>query len=90
MEDIFKKLDELMTSDLVRKIGGLVCLLIVVILAAAFLFGAGDVINTMKKPIAVEEAPAEEEAEEEAMEEEEITEETEEETDEAAEEETEE
>ena len=35
MEGLFKKLDNLMTSDIVRKLGGL---------------GAGDLLNSGKKP----------------------------------------
>lgn len=82
MDELFKKLDEIMTSDLVRKIGGLICLITIVIVAAAFLVGAGSVLKTMKGQKEVAETPAEEEAMEESAEEEE-------ETDEAAEEEAE-
>ncbi len=55
MGDFFKKLDEFMTSDLVRKLGGLVCLLALVVIAAGFLIGAKSVLKTMKGPsVAVE------------------------------------
>ncbi len=86
MEDLLKKLDEIMTKDIVRKIGGLFCLIVVVLSLAGFFVGAGSLLSSMKKPEAAVEAPAEE-----ASEEEEATEETDEETDEeAAEEEVEE
>ena len=64
MGDLLKKLDEIMTSDLVRKLGGLFCLVTIVILAAAFLIGAGSVLKSMKGPIAEVEVTDEEEAEE--------------------------
>ena len=51
MGDLLKKLDEIMTSDLVRKLGGLFCLVTVIITAAAFLIGAGSILKTMKGPI---------------------------------------
>ncbi len=75
MGDLLKKLDEIMTSDLVRKLGGLFCLVTIVILAAAFLIGAGSVLKSMKGPIAdvevtEEEGGAEEEATDEDLEEE--------------------
>jgi hypothetical protein len=55
MGDFFKKLDEFMTSDLVRKLGGLVCLIALVVIAAGFLIGAKSVLKTMKGPsVAVE------------------------------------
>lgn len=56
MGDLLKKLDEIMTSDLVRKLGGLFCLVAVIITAAAFLIGAGSVLKTMKGPVATVEA----------------------------------
>lgn len=59
MGDLLKKLDEIMTSDLVRKLGGLFCLVTIVILAVAFLIGAGSVIKSMKGPIAAVEATEE-------------------------------
>jgi hypothetical protein len=60
MGDLLKKLDEIMTSDLVRKLGGLFCLVTIVILAAAFLIGAGSLIKTMKGPVADVEVTEEE------------------------------
>ena len=55
MGDLFKKLDEIMTGDLVRKVGGFVCLIAVVVIAAGFLVGAKSVLKTMKGPdVAVE------------------------------------
>ncbi len=63
MGDLLKKLDEIMTSDLVRKLGGLFCLVTIVILAAAFLIGAGSLIKTMKGPVADVEVTEEEGAE---------------------------
>ena len=56
MGDLLKKLDEIMTSNLVRKLGGLFCLVAVIITAAAFLIGAGSVLKTMKGPVAAVEA----------------------------------
>mgnify|MGYP003536996552 CR=1 len=50
MEGLFKKLDNLMTSDIVRKLGGLFCLLLLGVSAVAFLIGAGDLLNSGKKP----------------------------------------
>lgn len=76
MGDLLKKLDEIMTSDVVRKLGGLFCLVTVIIVAAAFLIGAGSVLKTMKGPIADAEVTeegeggAEEEATDEDLEEE--------------------
>ena len=84
MGDLLKKLDEIMTSDLVRKLGGLFCLVTIIILAAGFLIGAGSLIKSMKGPIAEVEV-ADEEAAEEATDED-----IEEEADDEAEEETEE
>ncbi|MGR3176095.1 MAG: hypothetical protein ACUZ8N_16085 [Candidatus Scalindua sp.] len=85
MGDLLKKLDEIMTSDLVRKLGGLFCLVTIIILAAGFLIGAGSLIKSMKGPIAEVEVADEEEAAEEATDED-----IEEEADDEAEEETEE
>ncbi len=59
MGDFFKKLDEFMTSDLVRKLGGLVCLLALVVIAAGFLIGAKSVLKTMKGPSVAVEATGE-------------------------------
>ena len=65
MGDFFKKLDEIMTGDLVRKIGGFVCLIAVVVIAAGFLVGAKSVLKTMKGPdVAVEATDEEATAEE--------------------------
>jgi len=71
MGDFFKKLDEIMTGDLVRKIGGLVCLIAVVVIAAGFLVGAKSVLKTMKGPIVAVEATDEEATSEDAGEEDE-------------------
>ena len=49
MEKLFKKLDNLMMNDFVRKLGGLFCLLILGVSAVAFLIGAGDLLNKGKK-----------------------------------------
>ncbi|MCR4288947.1 MAG: hypothetical protein NUV86_01630 [Candidatus Scalindua sp.] len=48
MGDLFKKLDEIMTGDLVRKVGGLVCLVAAILVGAGFIVGAKSVLNTMK------------------------------------------
>jgi len=85
MGDLLKKLDEIMTSDLVRKLGGLFCLVTIVITAAAFIIGAGSLLKTMKGPIADVEVTEEEGAAEEATDED-----LEEEADDEAEEEAEE
>ena len=66
MGDLFKKLDELMTGDLVRKVGGLVCLVAVVIIGLGFIVGAKSVLNTMKGPVVAVEATDEEAAGDEA------------------------
>jgi hypothetical protein len=63
MGDIFKKLDEIMTGDLVRKVGGLVCLVAVVIIGLGFIVGAKSVLKTMKGPAVAVEATDEEAAE---------------------------
>ncbi|MGR3293108.1 MAG: hypothetical protein ACUZ9M_03710 [Candidatus Scalindua sp.] len=55
MGDLFKKLDEIMTGDFVRKLGGAVCLVAVIILGLGFVVGAKSVLKTMKGPaVAVE------------------------------------
>ena len=55
MGDFFKKLDEIMTGDLVRKVGGVVCLAAIILIGAGFLVGAKSVLKTMKGPsVAVE------------------------------------
>ncbi len=66
MGDLFKRLDEIMTGDLVRKVGGLVCLIAVVLVGAAFIVGAKSVLNTMKGPAVAVEATDEEATEDEA------------------------
>ncbi len=96
MGDLLKKLDEIMTSDLVRKLGGLFCLVTVIIAIAAFIIGAGSLLKSIKGPIADVEVTEEEGAEEEGEEGEATDEEAEEEaeegeaTDEEAEDEAEE
>jgi len=69
MGDLLKKLDEIMTSDLVRKLGGLFCLVAVIITAVAFLIGTGSVLKSMKGPSTAVEVTDEEAAEEEATDE---------------------
>ncbi len=86
MGDLLKKLDEIMTSDVVRKLGGLFCLVTIVILAAAFLIGAGSLIKTMKGPVADVEVTEEEEGAEEEATDEDHEEEAEDEAEEEAEE----
>jgi hypothetical protein len=49
MEQLFKKLDSIMMNDIVRKLGGFVCLLILGVSAVAFFIGAGDLFGTGKK-----------------------------------------
>ncbi len=60
MGDLFKKLDEFMTSDLVRKVGGGVCLIALVLIAVGFLIGAKSLLATMKGPSAAVEVTDEE------------------------------
>ncbi len=64
MGDLFKKLDEIMTGDLVRKVGGLVCLVAIIVIGAGFIVGAKSVLSTMKGPAVAVEATDEEAAEE--------------------------
>jgi len=64
MGDLFKKLDEFMTGDLVRKVGGVVCLIAVILVGAGFIVGAKSVLKTMKGPVVAVEATDEEGAEE--------------------------
>ncbi len=64
MGDLFKKLDEIMTGDLVRKVGGVVCLIAVILVGAGFIVGAKSVLKTMKGPAVAVEATDEEGAEE--------------------------
>ncbi len=78
MEELLKKLDEIMAKDIVRKLGGFVCFVIVILSLAGFFIGAGSLLGSMKKPAAdVEiseedgEAAEAEEEDEEADEEEE-------------------
>ena len=54
MGDLFKKLDEIMTGDLVRKLGGGVCLIAVILIGAGFLVGAKSLFSTMRPSVAVE------------------------------------
>ncbi len=68
MGDLFKKLDDLMTGDLVRKVGGFVCLFAIVIIGLGFIVGLKSVLNTMKGPAVAVEA-AEDEASSEDVEE---------------------
>ena len=68
MGDLFKKLDEIMTGDLVRKVGGLVCLVAVILVGAGFIVGAKSVLNTMKGPdVAVEATDEDAAADDEAI-----------------------
>ncbi len=74
MEALLKKLDEIMAKDIVRKLGGLVCFVIVILSLAGFFIGAGSLLGSMKKPEAAVETSTEEgeeaaEAEEEEHEE---------------------
>ncbi|GAX62474.1 ABC-type transport system, permease and ATPase components [Candidatus Scalindua japonica] len=71
MGDFFKKLDDIMTGDLVRKVGGLVCLLAVVLVGLGFLVGAKSVLSTMKGPASATVATDDAEQDEEDYEEEE-------------------
>jgi len=64
MGNLFKKLDEIMTGDLVRKVGGLVCVVAVIIIGIGFVIGAKSVLSTMKGPAVAVEATDEEAAEE--------------------------
>ncbi|MBC8552722.1 MAG: hypothetical protein H8D23_24100 [Candidatus Brocadiales bacterium] len=64
MGDLFKRLDEIMTGDLVRKVGGVVCLIAVILVGAGFIVGAKSVLSTMKGPAVAVEATDEEAAEE--------------------------
>ena len=64
MGNLFKKLDEIMTGDLVRKVGGLVCVVAVIIIGLGFIVGAKSVLSTMKGPAVAVEATEEEAAEE--------------------------
>ena len=64
MGNLFKKLDEIMTGDLVRKVGGGVCLIAVILVGAGFIIGANSVLQTMKGPEVAVEATDEEAAEE--------------------------
>ncbi len=60
MEALLKKIDEIMTKDIVRKLGGLVCFVIVILSLAGFFIGAGSLLGSMKKPAADVETSAEE------------------------------
>ena len=59
MEALLKKIDEIMTKDIVRKLGGLVCFVIVILSLAGFFIGAGSLLGSMKKPEADVETSAE-------------------------------
>ncbi len=67
MGDLFKKLDEIMTGDLVRKIGGGVCLIAVILVGAGFIVGAKSLLSTLKGPVTAVEATDEAAEQEEAM-----------------------
>lgn len=55
MGDLFKKLDEIMTGDFVRKLGGTVCLVAVIIIGLGLVVGTKSVLKTMRGPaVAVE------------------------------------
>lgn len=85
MDDLLKKLDEKMTSDFVRKLGGLFCFITLILIVAAFIIGAGSLMKSSEK---ADEAVAEssiEDAEEEAATDEELAEEAAAETEEEAE-----
>ena len=75
MGNFIKRLDEIMTGDLVRKVGGLVCLVAVIIIGLGFIVGAKSVLSTMKGPAVAVEATDEEAAEEAEVDEEEVDEE---------------
>jgi len=69
MGDLLGKLDEIMTSDRVRKLGGLFCLVTIIISAIAFIIGAGSLLKSAKGPVADVEVTEGEGAEEEATDE---------------------
>jgi hypothetical protein len=52
MEALLKKIDEIMAKDIVRKLGGFVCFVIVILSLAGFFIGAGSLLGSMKKPAA--------------------------------------
>ncbi|MFQ5712469.1 MAG: hypothetical protein ACE5GU_00365 [Candidatus Scalinduaceae bacterium] len=79
MEELLKKLDEIMTKDIVRKIGGLFCFIVVILSLVGFFVGAGSLLSSIKKPEAAVKTSAEE-----ATDEEKTTEETDETDEEAA------
>ena len=60
MEALLKKIDEIMAKDIVRKLGGFVCFVIVILSLAGFFIGAGSLLGSMKKPEADVETSAEE------------------------------
>ncbi len=60
MEELLKKLDEIMAKDIVRKLGGLFCFVVVILSLAGFFVGAGSLLGSMKKPEAAVETSAEE------------------------------
>ena len=90
MGNLLNKLDEIMTSDRVRKLGGLFCLVTIIITAAAFIIGAGSLLKSAKSPVADVEVTEGEGDSEGAAEEEATDEDNEEEAEDKAEEEAEE
>jgi len=90
MGDLLGKLDEIMTSDRVRKLGGLFCLVTVIISVVAFIIGAGSLLKPAKGPVADVEVTEGEGDGEGAAEEEATDEDNEEEAEDKAEEEAEE
>ena len=70
MGNLLEKLDEIMTGDRVRKLGGLFCLVTVIISVVAFIIGAGSLLKSIKGPVADVEITEEEGAEGEATDEE--------------------
>jgi hypothetical protein len=86
MGDLLGKLDEIMTSDRVRKLGGLFCLVTVIISVVAFIIGAGSLLKPAKGPVADVEVTEGEGAEEEDATDEDNEEEAEDEAEEEAEE----
>ena len=86
MGDLLGKLDEIMTSDRVRKLGGLFCLVTIIITAIAFIIGAGSLLKSAKGPVADVEVTEGEGAEKEEATDEDNEEEAEDEAEEEAEE----
>ena len=86
MGNLLEKLDEIMTGDRVRKLGGLFCLVTVIISVVAFIIGAGSLLKPAKGPVADVEVTEGEGAEEEDATDEDNEEEAEDEAEEEAEE----